>query len=51
MDNDFLQEMAAEVRGIAIQDQTLTYVEMVAEYEDEPWCLWNEIMLLFNKIR
>ena len=51
MDNDFLQEMAAEVRGIAIKDQTLTYVEMVAENEDEPWYFWQEFMLLLNNFR
>ena len=33
MDNDFLLEMAAEVRGVAIQDQPLKYVAVVAEYE------------------
>ena len=51
MNIDFLQEMAAEVRGVAIQDQPLSCVEVVAEYEDEPWYLWNEFMLLFNNIR
>ena len=51
MDNDFLQEMAAKLQGVAIQDQPLSCVEVVTEYEDELWCLWNEIMLLFNKIR
>ena len=51
MDNDFLQEMATEVRGVAIEDQPLSCVEVVAEYEDEPWYLWNEFMLLFNNIR
>ena len=51
MDNDFLQEVADEVRGIAIQDQPLIYVEVVAEYEDEPWYFPQEIMLLFNNFR
>ena len=51
MDNGFFQEMAAEVRGVAIEDQPLNCVEVVAEYEDEPWYLWNEFMLLFNNIR
>ena len=47
MDNDFLLEIASEVRGVAIQDQPLNYVAVVAEYEVEPWCLWTEIMILF----
>ena len=34
MDNALLQEKAAEVRGVAIQDQRLRYFEVVAEYED-----------------
>ena len=50
MDKDFLQEMAAEVREVAIQDQPLSYVEVVADYEDEPWYLWIEIMTLFTNI-
>ena len=48
MDIDFLQEMAAEVRGVAIQDQPVSYVEVVTEYEDEPCYLWKEIMTLFT---
>ena len=51
MDTDFLQEMAAELRGIAFQYQVLSYFEVVAEYEVEPWYLWNEIMILFSNIR
>ena len=51
MDNDFLQEMATKIQGFAIQDQPLSYVEVVAEYEDEPWYLSQEIMLLFNNFR
>ena len=51
IDNVFLQEKAAEVRGVAIQDQTLSYVEVVAEYEDEHCYLWNEITILFTNIR
>ena len=50
MDNDFLQEIAAEVRGVAIHDQPLIYVEVVAEYDVEAWCPWNEIMILFTNI-
>ena len=50
MDNDFLLEMAAEVQGIATQDQPLFYVEVVAEYEVEAWCFWNEITILFLPI-
>ena len=48
MDIDFLQEIEAEVRGVAIQDQTVSYVEVVAEYEDEPCYLWKEIMTLLT---
>ena len=51
MDISFLQEKAAEVRGVAIQYQPLSCVEVVADYEDEPWYLWNEFMLLFTNIR
>ena len=48
MDIDFLQEMEAGVRGDAIQDQPVSYVEVVAENEDEPCYLWKEIMTLFT---
>ena len=48
MDIDFLQERPAEVRGVPIQDQTLSNVEVVAEYVDEPWYPWNEITILFT---
>ena len=51
MDNDFLQERTTEVRGVPIQDQTLSNVEVVAEYGDEPWYPWNEITILFTNIR
>ena len=51
MDNDFLQERTTEVRGVAIQNQTLSNVEVVAEYGDEPWYPWNEITILFTNIR
>ena len=51
MDNDILQEMAAEKPGVAIQDQPLSYVEVVTEYEDEPCYLWNEIGILSTNIR
>ena len=51
MDNDFLQEMAAEVLGDAIQDQPLSYVEVVAEYEDEHWYLLKKNMIFLNKFR
>ena len=54
MDNDSLQEMAAEVPRVAIQDQPLSYGEVVTEYEDEPCypCyLWNENLILSTKIR
>ena len=47
MDNEFLLEMAIEVRRIAIQDQPLNYVEVVAEYQVEDWCFWSEIMIRF----
>ena len=47
MDNDFLLELATEVRGVAIHDQPLIYVEVVAEYDVEAWCPWNQIMILF----
>ena len=50
MVDDFLQEMAAEVRRVAIQDQPLSYVEVPAEYEDNLWNLWKEIMILYNNI-
>ena len=52
MDNDFLLEKAAEVRGFAIQDLPLFYV-VVAEDKGEPWYLWNGIMILFyqNSLR
>ena len=48
MDIDFLQEMEAEVRGVAIQDQPVSYVEVVAYFEDETCYLWTEIMTLFT---
>ena len=48
MDNDFLQEMEVEVRGVAIQDQPVSYVEVVAEYEDELCYLWKDFKTLFN---
>ena len=51
MDNDFLRERAAEVREVAIQDQKLSNVEVVAEYGDEPWYPWIEITILFTNIR
>ena len=46
MDIDFWREKEAEVRGVAIQDQPVSYVEAVAEYEDEPCYIWKEIMTL-----
>ena len=51
MDNDFLQERAAEVRGVAIHDQTLSNVEVVAEYVDQLCYPWNEITIHFTNIR
>ena len=48
MDIDFLQEMEAEMRRVAIQYQPESYVEVVAEYEDEPCYLWKEIMTIFT---
>ena len=51
MDNDSLQEMATEVPRVAIQVQPLSYGEVVTEYEDEPFYLWNENLILSTKIR
>ena len=51
MDNDSLRKMAAEVPRVVIQDQPLSYGEMVTEYEDEPCYLWNENLILSTKIR
>ena len=47
MDIDFWQEKQAEVRGVAIQDQPVSYVEVLAEQEFVPCYLWKEIMTLF----
>ena len=48
MDNDFLPELATEVQRVAIHDQPLFFVEVVAEYEVDAWYFWTEIMIIFT---